>query len=220
MTDPGYTHYIVIVDRSGSMTRIKADTEGGVRQFAAGQEKVPGRKTLSLYQFDDRFDAVTRFGALEEAEKFTLAPRGMTALYGAIGRAFTEEGQQLEAMDEAARPGKVVVVIATDGEENSSHLYEWSRQYGRQRIRDMVTRQQEEYSWQVTYIGANQDAFAAGGAIGVPQAATMDYASSHAGTQSAWSSVSRASAGYASGQSVSVAYSDQDREDALRQDGS
>lgn len=120
MTDPGYTHYIVIVDRSGSMTRIKADTEGGVRQFAAGQEKVPGRKTLSLYQFDDRFDAVTRFGA----------------------------------------------------------------------------------------------------AIGVPQAATMDYASSHAGTQSAWSSVSRASAGYASGQSVSVAYSDQDREDALRQDGS
>ena len=90
-------------------------------------------------------------------------PRGSTALLDAVGQAINETGARLAAVDESQRPGLVVFVIVTDGQENSS------REFTREQIRTMVEHQQSAYKWQFTFLSANQDAFAAGGSMGIAQ---------------------------------------------------
>lgn len=218
MTNPAYTHYILIIDRSGSMDSIKDDTQGGIRDFAKEQEKLPGKQTLSLYQFDDHFETVTFYGKMSEAIGYRLRPRGLTALWGAVGTAIDNEGEKLAALAEDDRPDKVIVVIATDGQENHSAFEEWSRQYTVAKVKEMITHQQDVYNWKFTYIGANQDSFKEAGKIGIAAAATMDYAPSSRGTKGAWRGVTVNTANYASGQSLDIAYSQADRKESLKGD--
>ena len=64
-------------------------------------------------------------------------------------------------MDESQRPGLVVFVIVTDGQENAS------REFNRTQIRQMIEHQQSVYRWQFTFLAANQDAFAEGASLGI-----------------------------------------------------
>ena len=204
MTDPCYSHFILIIDRSGSMGVIRDATEQGIRRYTEEMHALlqPGdRATLSLYQFDNVHDTVCVFTPLQDVKPYTLAPRNTTALLDAIGFAVTSEGEALAALSEDERPGKVVTVIATDGLENSS------KERTRPRVRELLTQQQDAYGWQVTYIGANQDAFAEGRSIGVAHDRSMSYAGDSAHTESAWHGVAVASARYVSGQAASLAYS-------------
>lgn len=205
MTDSEYRHYVLIVDRSGSMVPIAKETQNGVRLFVSEQRDIPGRATLSLYQFDHEHNTVHDFVPLRDVPPYTLTPRGNTALLDACGFAITEVGERLAVMSEAERPGKVIVVIATDGQEN------FSREYKLPQIRDMITRQREEYKWEFAYIGANQDAFAEAGAMGIAKMSSMDYDATTMGTRSAWSANSAAATRYAGGQSANVDYTDEER---------
>lgn len=187
MTNSAYRHIEIIADRSGSMYACAQDTTAGIAAFIAEQSKLPGRATVSLTEFDTHHNQVFSFRDIREDTGYTLAPRGGTALLDAIGFAFTRAGEVLAAMPEDERPGEVIVLICTDGEENSS------REYTLPQVRDMITHQQEAYGWRVIYIGANQDAFQVGASLGVAAASTLDYATtSTAGTfASAFSMVAR-----------------------------
>ncbi len=171
MTDPGYVHYIMIVDRSGSMSTICKDMEGGIRTFIDKQlEGVDGSKrTVSFYQFDTAHDQVHDFDLLEKAKSYQLIPRGGTALLDACGQAITSVGEKLAVMDEDKRPGYVMVIIVTDGQENSSH------EYSRAQVKKMITHQQDRYGWRFTYLGANQDAFAEAGSIGICSPSVLSW---------------------------------------------
>ena len=213
MTNPNYTHYIIIVDRSGSMNRIKDDAQGGIRQFAKEQDGLGGMSTISLYQFDTQHEKVHDFALLSEVAGYELNPRGGTALLDACGFAITQEGERLAALDEDDRPGKVIVLIATDGQENAS------KEYTKAQVKELITRQQEQYGWAVSYIGANQDSFAEASSMGMPRLATMDYASSSVGTQSAYGSASAAASRYVRGPGgQSFSYTPEEREDAKKED--
>jgi hypothetical protein len=102
--------------------------------------------------------------------KYKLVPRGSTALLDAVGRAINETGERLAKMPEAERPGLVVFVVMTDGPENSS------REFTKSHIKQMIEHQQSVYKWQFTFLGANQDAFAEGGAMGVAAAGIANFA--------------------------------------------
>ena len=205
MTDQSYRHYVLIIDRSGSMVTIAKETQNGVRLFVSEQREIPGRATLSLYQFDHAHDTVHDFVALRDVPPYTLVPRGNTALLDACGFAITKVGVKLDAMPEEERPGKVIVLIATDGQEN------FSREYTLAQVRDMITRQHELYKWEFMYIGANQDSFAEAGQMGIPVVSTMDYAETPVGTQNAWVANSGSAGRYASGQSAGLYYTEQER---------
>ena len=88
-------------------------------------------------------------------------PRGGTALLDAIGRAINETGARLAKMKEADRPGLVVFVVMTDGQENSS------REFNLAKIREMIEHQQTAYNWQFTFLGADENAFAEAAAMGM-----------------------------------------------------
>ena len=166
-----YTHITMVVDRSGSMARIRSDAEGGVNAFIKDQEAAGGKCTLTLVDFDEEYRVIVAGVDLSVATpRYELVPRGLTAMNDAIGKAMVETGEFLSAMKEEDRPGLVVFVIVTDGDENASE------EYDAKQIKDMIKKQEAEYSWKFTFLAANIDAFAAGGNLGVASSAVMSFA--------------------------------------------
>ncbi len=160
----------VVMDRSGSMVAVREDAEGGLNSFIEEQKGKEGEAVFTLVQFDTEYEFVHKAVPIKDVPKCTLTPRGMTALLDAVGKAIAETGERLKAMDEADRPGLVVFVIITDGQENSS------KEYTKTQIKEMIDKQSGTFKWQFTYLGANQDAFAEAGGIGIPQDASSGYA--------------------------------------------
>jgi Mg-chelatase subunit ChlD len=209
MTDPSYRHLILVVDRSGSMHSCKEATQEGINGFFATQAGEPGRATATLVQFDTEHETVFEHVALAEAPEYKLVPRGGTALLDAVGFAFAREGAWLASLPEDQRPGTVVAVIATDGEENSS------REYTAEQIREIIRGQREVYGWQTLFIGANIDAVKTAATYGIPAEGAMTYDVAHTvGTYSAVSAaVSRSTSGLGYG------FSDEERATASGLDG-
>lgn len=204
MTDPNRRHIAVVLDRSGSMITVKDDTEGGLAAFLDTQTEAPGQTTVSLYQFDDKYEAVYENKALADVPPFTLRPRGATALLDAVGRTITAVGEQLAAKPEDERPGEVIVVILTDGHENASH------EFTNRQIKTLITQQQDAYGWKFVFLGADQDAFAEARAMGIGRATTLSY--SGARTAESMTNAGRMVArGTASGL---YAFSDDERDDS------
>ena len=164
------TDITLVVDRSGSMDAVRGDAEGGVNSFIAQQAKESGEALLTLMQFDTEYELVHNGVPVSQVPAYKLVPRGMTALLDAIGRAINETGERLSNMNEQDRPGLVVFVVMTDGQENSS------MEFSKDRIREMIEHQQDEYNWHFTFLGANQDAFAEAGGMGMHAAGVANFA--------------------------------------------
>ena len=164
------TDITLVVDRSGSMEARREDAQGGINAFVKEQAQEPGEALLSLVQFDDRYEVVHDGVPIDAVPEFELKPRGTTALLDAVGRAINEAGERLADMDEADRPGLVIFVITTDGLENAS------REFTKARVKEMIEHQQEKYNWEFTFLGANQDAFAEAGGLGIHDAGVATFA--------------------------------------------
>lgn len=179
------TDISVLLDRSGSMASIAADTVGGFNRFLADQQAIPGEAVLTLAQFDTvGFDYIANAKPLKDVAPLTsetFVPRGGTPLHDAMGRLIVETGARLKAMAEHERPQNVVFVVITDGEENSSHEYTGPK------IAQMVTHQRDIYKWQFVYLGANQDAVVAASHMGIPAMAAASYTADPAGVKAAYS---------------------------------
>ena len=169
------TDITLVVDRSGSMEAIRADAEGGVNAFLADQAKQPGQALVTLVQFDMEYEFIHRGVPVAEVPRYELVPRGSTALLDAVGRAINETGARLAKLPEADRPGLVVFVVMTDGQENSS------REFAKSQLKQMIEHQQSVYQWQFTFLGANQDAFAEAGSLGMAAAGIANFSPTKAG---------------------------------------
>jgi hypothetical protein len=180
------TDITIILDRSGSMSSVKDDTIGGFNNFLSEQQKVEGEASLSLVQFDDQYEVLYLDKDIQAAARLTeetFQPRGMTALYDAVGRTVNATGQRLAALPETERPDRVLLVIMTDGFENAS------REFSGAQIGEMIRHQQDVYSWQFMFIGANQDAVLSAREIGIQEGAALTYAANSDGTQIAYSMI-------------------------------
>jgi hypothetical protein len=206
MTNSDLRHIAVVLDRSGSMITVKDDTEGGLAAFLETQTEAPGTTTVSLYQFDDQYEAVYERKPLADVPAFKLRPRGATALLDAVGRTITTLGEHLDGTEEADRPGEVIVVILTDGHENAS------REYTKTAVKKLITRQQDDYGWKFVFLGADQDAFEAAGGIGIRAASTLSYSGTRT-KESLTSAGHMVARGTASGL---YAFSDDERDDSAQ----
>jgi hypothetical protein len=198
----------IVLDRSGSMKVVQADTIGSFNTFMDEQAKLPGDCTVSLTQFDHEFELLYEGKPVKEAPRLTaetFVPRGWTALLDAIGMAIVATGVRLAKMPEAERPGKVVFVILTDGEENRSH------EYTRERIFSMIKTQREMYKWQFIYLGANQDAIAEATALGMSAGGALNFAGTKRSVLAGASNVSKNMRRYRSGGSAVADFSPEER---------
>jgi hypothetical protein len=202
------TDITLVVDRSGSMAAIQDDAEGGVNAFIAEQKETPGEALLTLVQFDTEYEFLHNGVPIREAGKYELHPRGATALLDAVGRAIVETGRRLATTPEPDRPGLVIFVVVTDGQENSS------REFTKSQIKEMIERQQEVYNWKFTFLGANQDAFAEAHDLGIQAAGAAAYAPERvmAAYQATGDKVARMRRQAAAGDIVNNEFTDEERQ--------
>ena len=202
------TDITLVVDRSGSMSTVQDDAEGGINAFITEQAKEPGEALLTLVQFDTDYEFVHKGVPIGNVPRYKLVPRGMTALLDAVGRAVNETGERLAAMDEADRPGLVIFVVMTDGLENSS------QEFTKVQIKEMIERQQSVYNWHFTFLGANQDAFAEAGAMGIAARGAANYKAENvaAAYHATMSKVARMRKQFTAGETVDNAFTTEERE--------
>ena len=201
------TEIVVVMDRSGSMVSIKADMVGGFKSFLDEQKKVDAPCVVSLYQFDSEFETVYEAVKLSKVDKLELIPRGGTALLDAVGRSVALVQERHKKMAVSDRPEKVVFIVITDGQENSSR--EWTRE----KIATVVKEVQEDScnscghekeGWQFLFLGANLDSFAEASTWGLNAASVANFNATSAGTRSAYGAVSKTLSSYRSGNSRGV----------------
>ena len=179
------TEIVFVLDRSGSMESIRKATLEGFNGFVSNQSALPGEGHLTLVLFDTSYTVAYSGVPLKEVvplDEASYRPGGGTALLDALGTAIDRTGQRLAALPEAQRPGKVLVVVLTDGEENSS------REYSVQAVRDRIEHQRTKYAWEILFLGANQDVFLTAGNLGVKEA--IAFEASEEGTQEVYQLVS------------------------------
>lgn len=158
------TDITVLLDRSGSMSSCRADVLGGLNSFVKKQQEIDSPCKFTLIQFDSVNAQEKLFNAVDIKtirEITTFDPRGGTPLLDAFGQAIVETGKRLREMPERERPGKVIFVVITDGHENAS------REFKKSRLAEMVKEQQNRYSWDFMFLGANMDAISEGESLGL-----------------------------------------------------
>jgi hypothetical protein len=191
MTRPDYTALVFVIDSSGSMGRIHREVTGSLQALVENEAKEEGHLTVDTVFFDDKYEERDHFASVDEVD-FTIRPRGMTALYDAIGRKITSFGEALEALPEDERPSKVLFVIATDGNENSSQDYDSSQ------VADLIKTQQDKYSWQITFLGANQDAVLAAQKLNIAASNAITFSADAGGVMGATQALSEYTRSYRS----------------------
>lgn len=199
-----------ILDKSGSMVACKDQTISGFNEFLATQDP---NDHFSLTMFDTQVQHPEQFSGpvsgLPKLDGGFYQPDGMTALYDAIGQTVARLDEEFKT----SPPERVLIVIQTDGQENSS------KEYTQQQIFDLIKERQEGWwQWGFIFLGADQDAYAASAGMGIAAHATVSYASlDSAGT---FASVGNAARAYSGGQSVASSLSKTKKDHDVQSGGS
>jgi uncharacterized protein YegL len=197
------TELVAILDRSGSMANLASDTIGGFNKFIEDQKKAPGEALLTTVLFDDCYEFLHDGINIKDVKPITEKEyyvRGMTALLDAVGRTINYIGEKLSKMNEADRPGKVMVLIITDGLENSSH------EFAQSQIKEMVELQKDTYKWEFLFFGANIDSFATAGGLGIDLSRAVNFSASDIGINTALDAMSFATSSYRKTGTVDESY--------------
>ncbi|RSK25914.1 VWA domain-containing protein [Bacillus sp. HMF5848] len=177
------TEIIFLLDRSGSMAGLEADTIGGFNAFITNQSKNNGDTRLTTILFDDKYEVLWNGIPAKNAKltKTDYYVRGATALLDAVGRTIIEVGARLSKTQETERPGKIVFVITTDGMENASCEFTY------QKVKELITHQQEKYNWEFVFMGANINVVEEASNLGIEQENAFQYEASQEGIQTMYS---------------------------------
>ncbi len=174
------TELVFILDRSGSMSGLEADTIGGFNSMIEKQKGQAGQALVSTVLFDhetavlhDRVD-VQQLQPMTDSD-YTV--RGCTALLDAVGGAIRHIGNIHKYARAEDVPERTLFVITTDGMENAS------RKYSTEKVRQMIERQKSLYGWEFLFLGANMNAVETAGHFGIGEDRAVTYCSDSRGTK-------------------------------------
>jgi len=154
-------YVIFVLDESGSMASQRSETISGVNEYVQQLRKDhPGEKILfSLIKFQTEVSPVHLAVPLEDVKEMTnddYCPRTMTALYDGVGHAINELSKRIDDSEEC----DVVVVIMTDGHENSSKEFNYTQ------ICSLIEEKKKK-EWSFVFMGADESAWKVGNSLGV-----------------------------------------------------
>jgi len=174
-------YILFILDKSGSMNSCKTQTINGFNEQLQELNKTSDIKTfVSLVEFSSSVEIVFWNKPLEEVEYLnneTYEPNGSTAMLDAVGQAVSKLKNDTHINDDD--DVTFLVIIISDGEENSSKEYNWNT------VKNIITECKEE-SWTITYMGSNQDLSEIQKRMNIYSGNTMSYTSTGIGTQTAF----------------------------------
>ena len=174
----GLVEMVFILDRSGSMRGLEADTVGGFNSLIEKQKQAPGEALVSLVLFDDQFEVVHHrrvIASIEPLTKETYYVRGSTALVDAVGRGIEKIKHVHRQLGNDNTPEKTMFIITTDGQENAS------KQFNSHQLRRLVSEQQEKFGWEFLFLGANIDAFTTAMNLGIKRDRAANFEASEEG---------------------------------------
>lgn len=183
------TELVFILDRSGSMSGLEADTIGGFNSLIEKQKQQDGECFVSTILFDNDSEVLHDRVRLADVKPMTdrdYTVRGCTALLDAIGGAI----RHIANIHKYARPEDVpehtVFVITTDGMENASHRYDADR------VKRMIEHEKEKYGWEFLFLAANIDAVTTAKRFGIAESRAVNYHADRQGTEIIYDTVSEA----------------------------
>ncbi len=155
------TEIVFILDSSGSMSSLEADTVGGYHSFLNRQKEITPDAVITTVLFCDTYEMIRSRVSIDQAKlkKNEYAVGGMTALYDAVGRTIMEMSERKPLPDEDPSQS-VIFVITTDGYENAS------RKFDNNLVRHMIA-DKRALGWQFLFFGANIDVDEVGESLGI-----------------------------------------------------
>ena len=186
------TEIVFILDRSGSMAGLEADTIGGFNATIEKQRKEEGRAYVSTLLFANTSAVLHDRVTLENIRPMTeedYQVGGCTALFDAIGDAIHHIGNIHKYARPEDVPEHTIFVITTDGMENASHRYSSSE------IKAKIKRQTEKYGWEFIFLAANIDAVETAEHIGIRREHAANYRQTREGVTKSYCAMSEAITG-------------------------
>lgn len=174
------TEIVFILDRSGSMHGLEADTIGGFNSMIEKQKKETGEALVSTILFDNAAEVIHDRVSLKDIHELTsrdYCVKGCTALLDAVGGAIHHIGNIHKYARPEDVPEHTLFIITTDGMENAS------RRYSSMEVKKMITRQKEKYGWEFLFLGANIDAVETAAGFGIGADRAVNYRADSQGTQ-------------------------------------
>jgi len=154
MCDQNKTEIVMIMDASGSMSgNRQRQAVSGYNEFIQEQKKVPGECNVTLIKFNTEIQEMYFSKPISEIKDLTIEDfncDGQTAINDTMGHAINKLGERLRDLPEEQRPGKIIVVVLTDGEENAS------REFNYEQIQEMMNHQRDVYNWQFLIMGSKE----------------------------------------------------------------
>lgn len=189
----GLTELVFILDKSGSMSGLETDTIGGYNSMLEKQQAVEGECHITTVLFDNNYELlhdridIKAVSPITEKEYFV---GGSTALLDAVGRTIHKIGNAQKHTADAYRAEKVLVVIITDGEENSS------REYSSEKVKAQIERQKTKYGWEFIFLGANIDAVETAERFGIDRDRAQNYHADGEGSRVVYESMAKATVAF------------------------
>ena len=183
------TEIVYVLDRSGSMSGLEADTIGGFNSMIKKQKDTEESAYISTVLFDDRSKVIHDRVPIEKVDEITSKEyfvRGTTALLDAVGGAIRHIVNIHKYARKEDRPNKTIFVIITDGMENASRYYNYEQ------VKRMIEKEKNKYGWEFIFIGANIDACAEAERFGIRRERAVNYMHDNIGTKLIYEGVSQA----------------------------
>ena len=212
----GLTELVFILDKSGSMSGLEKDTIGGYNSMLAKQKNVQGDCHITTVLFDNNFELLhdrIDIRAISPITEKEYQVGGSTALLDAIGSTIHKISNAQKHTAEEYRAEKVMFVIITDGEENSS------REYSVEKVRAQIERQKSKYNWEFIFLGANIDAVHTAEQFGIDEDRAMDYIADSEGTNLNFSVMSAVVSEYREKATISEEHFEKIRKDVKKRGG-
>jgi hypothetical protein len=191
LLDSDWTSVYILLDKSGSMMAL--NPENTAKQVTdLVQEQRGGKVTVTAATFSDTYNVIK---TNVEGKDFQLTsadirPDGPTALQQSLCRIIDDAGKELSQMTNV-RPGRVVVIVLTDGAENASKG-EYAAESGRLKLSEKIKHQQDVYNWIFYFLGTNIDAINTGMSYGIDGRTCINYSNSQQGCTNVMRSASKA----------------------------
>lgn len=181
------THYLLILDKSGSMESVRKSTIDNFNEQIQTIKKLDKefedqKYFISLSTFNENIQDVMLDIPVSEVNELTMetyVPNGGTALLDAMGQGITKlQDKLIPAMkNDSEKIISAIVVIMTDGGENAS------KNWNQARVKELVEKLNKDQRWTITFLGANQDSFLTGSNYGIAKGNTLNFMSTNSGTR-------------------------------------
>jgi uncharacterized protein YegL len=181
------------------MGGLESDTIGGFNAMLKEQQAVEGGAVVTTVLFDGRYELLhdrIDIRAVAPLTRNDYTVRYGTALLDAVGKTIRKIREAQKGTAEDYRAEKVMFVIITDGYENAS------RKYSAKDVKEQIEHQKEKHGWEFIFLGANMDAVAEAGKLGIAADRASNYFADSLGTARAFSSMSYTSTAYRAGEDL------------------